>query len=195
MGILYTAKYFAMKRRMRAIPKMAEDLVRAQRKRDAHKLIEIWRDGLLRNTFRLAPLKQQTRNRKKKLNYRRPASPLYGLGLEGAYTYIKGMRLFKTAKGYIVKMTKSKHHDSNLTNYDLFIVHEYGAKIKTKSGHIINIPARPAFNKSYEKLLRLMKGNEKEFNKAINQYILNNKQDLMQKIINDANKGDKEDRE
>jgi hypothetical protein len=187
-GITFSTNWSAVKQRIRKIPKIAEGVADMQRSRDADELIAIWRTGLINNSFSLIPLKPDTRARKARLGYRYPSSPLYGLGLEGSKTYIKGMRKFKTKRGYTVHMINGKHHQSKLPLSALFVVHEYGATIKAHNGKLIVIPARPAMQKSYTRLLNRLKANDPtiEFTKAVNQYIAEGRHDLINKITSRA---------
>lgn len=184
-GITFSTNWNAVKQRIRKIPtmKIAEGIADTQRKRDANELVDIWRDGLQHNSLNLQSLKFKTIGRKRSLGYRYPSSPLYGLGMEGTKTYIKGMRVWKTAKGYTVHMIDGKHHDSKISLASLFVVHEYGTTINS-NGKVIVIPARPAMQKAYARLLRRLKDRDPslEFSRAINQYIREGKKDLIDKI-------------
>jgi hypothetical protein len=183
-GITFSTNWSAVKQRIRRIPKIAEGIADMQRSRDADELISIWRNGLINNSFSLVPLKPDTKARKARLGYRYPSSPLYGLGLEGSKTYIKGMRKYKTKRGYTVHMINGKHHKSKLPLSALFVVHEYGTTIEKRDGTIIQIPARSAMHKAYAKLLRKLKAKDPsiEFKLAINQYIKTSNQALIKKI-------------
>lgn len=141
-----------VKQRLKELPKMVGDTVEVTRKQDADLLIKYWRSGLLNNKFSLAPLSQRTIEQKIRLGYSRPTSPLYGLGMEGSYTYIKGLRIFKKSEGWVVRMT-GRHHDSNIDNKGLFAVHEYGCNIK-QGNRVVHIPARPAFHRAYQKVMK-----------------------------------------
>lgn len=187
-GIQFSTNWAAVKQRIRKIPTIAEGVAAMQRARDADDLIATWRAGLTGNTFRLVPLKQKTVDRKIALSYRYPTHPLYGLGLEGSYTYIKGMRKFRTKNGFVVRMIDGKHHTSKLSLASLFVVHEYGATIMSSSGRPIIIPARPAMQKAYTRVLNRLKAQDPslEFRLAINQFILTGRRDLMQKIAERA---------
>lgn len=191
MPITFSTNWNAVKQRIRKIPKIAEGVADMQRSRDADDLIAIWRNGLINNTFSLIPLKPATIAKKAKLGYRYPSSPLYGLGLEGTKTYIKGMRKFKTKRGYTVHMINGKHHESKLPLNALFIVHEYGTTI-TRNGKMIRIPARPAMQKSYDVLLRRLKVNDPtiEFGLAVDQFIKTGRVDLIKKILARAKKAE-----
>lgn len=184
-GITFSTNWNAVKQRIKKIPQMkvAEGIADMQRKRDANELVNIWRDGLQKNSLGLQSLKFKTIARKRSLAYRYPSSPLYGLGMEGTKTYIKGMRAWKTAKGYTVHMIDGKHHGSKISLASLFIVHEYGTTINS-NGKVIVIPARPAMQKAYARLLRRLKDRDPslEFSRAINQYIREGKSDLIDKI-------------
>lgn len=176
MGITFSTKWTAVRQRVRRLPKIAEGVADAQRKRDAHELVSRWRFGIENNTLGLEKLRPLTRARKVRLGYRRPSSPLYGLGLEGARTYIKGMRVFRKRRGYSVRMINGRHHKSKLPLSALFVVHEYGAT--TRKG--VRIPPRPAMQKAYAQVLRRLKSNDpaKEFGAAVNEYIRTGKRKL-----------------
>lgn len=145
----YSQKTSAIKARIRRLPKMYMDYIKSARKRDANAFITYWRSGILNNEFKLTPLADSTIQRKIRLGMTRPQNPLYGLGFEGAYTYIKGMRIFRTDKGYVVRMT-GKHHDSDVDNRTLLLIHEYGCTLKNGG----RIPARPAMHEAYKRVLK-----------------------------------------
>lgn len=183
-GIQFSTNWNAVRQRIRKIPKIAEGVASMQRARDADELITLWRNGLINNTFSLIPIRPETRAKKARLGYRYPDSPLYGLGLEGSRTYIKGMRKFKTKRGYVVKMVKGKHHESKLPLSALFVVHEYGTTIRARNGRIIVIPARPAMQKAYASLLRRLRAKDPaiEFKLAVSQFMKTGRQELIKKI-------------
>jgi len=151
-GMRFSSNWNAVRQRIRRLPQFAEGVASSSRKRDAHNLVSYWRTGLRSNSLGLAPLKPRTVQRKSAMNFAKPNSPLYGLGLEGVRTYIKGLRVFKTSRGFVVRMIDGRHHSSKLSLKSLFIVHEYGTTIN-RNGTIIRIPPRPAFLKSYQKVM------------------------------------------
>lgn len=144
----YSQNVEAVKQRVRRLPKLYQDYISTARKRDGHDFIKYWQSGLLNNEFKLTPLDPKTIKRKIRMGYSRPQNPLYGLGLDGSYTYIKGMRLFRTSKGYVVRMT-GRHHDSKIDNHGLLMIHEYGCVLRNGG----RIPPRPVMQKAYEKVL------------------------------------------
>lgn len=172
----YSNSVGAVKQRIRRLPKLIGTEIETMRKRDAQRLIELWRSGLLNGEFKLTPLSQATINKKIKLGYNAPTNPLYGLGMDGAHTYIKGLRYFKKSKGYVVRMT-GKHHDSKIDNKGLLLIHEYGCN--TPHGRI---PARPALNMAYKELMKEIKNRDKAITDAINQYLKTGNEDLITKI-------------
>lgn len=156
----------AVKARIRRLPKIYEDHIVVARKRDANMCIEYWRSGILNDEFKLAPLAPSTLAQKIRLGCERPASPLYRLGFEGAHTYIKGLRMFRTKNGYVLRMT-GKHHDSKIDNHGLLMIHEYGCVLRNGG----RIPARPALHRAYEKTLKDIKKNDKALKSVINEYL------------------------
>lgn len=171
-GVQFSQKWDAVRKRIKKIPRFAHGVADTIRKGDANKLVAYWRAGIMGNTLGLFALKPETVARKMAKGYTNPYSPLYGLGFEGAKTYIKGMRVFKTSTGYRVQMINGKHHESELSLRSLFIVHEYGTTIR-RGDRIIRIPARPAMTKSYEKLMLELRRKDpsKEFKKACNEFL------------------------
>lgn len=162
----YSQKTSAIKARIKRLPKIYKDRIDTMRKRDANNFISYWRSGILNNEFKLTPLADSTIQRKIRLGMSRPQNPLYGLGLEGAYTYIKGMRIFRTAKGYVVRMT-GKHHDSKIDNHTLLLIHEYGCTLKNGG----RIPARPAMQEAYKRVLEDIKKQDGAMTDKINAYL------------------------
>jgi hypothetical protein len=143
----------AIKKRIQRLPKKIGDTLETSSKKDALRFIKNYREGIRNNTFGLEALKPETIKRKQKKGYSRPESPLYGLGMDGTRTYTSSIRPYKTKKGWRVNVLNIKHHEADASVKTLFHVHEYGAVIQT-SRAVIRIPARPAFNRAYEKTLQ-----------------------------------------
>ena len=162
----YSQKTSAIKARIKRLPRIYKEHIEVMRKRDANDFISYWKSGLLNNEFKLTPLADSTIQRKIRLAYAKPQNPLYGLGLEGAHTYIKGMRIFRTKEGYVVRMT-GKHHDSKIDNHGLLLIHEYGCTYK--DGH--RLPARPAMHEAYKQVLKDIKKRDKAMSRSINAYL------------------------
>lgn len=162
----YSQNTKAVKARIKRLPRIYKDKIESARKRDANEFINYWRSGLLNNEFKLTPLVDSTIKRKIRLAYAKPQNPLYGLGLEGAHTYIKGMRAYRTKKGYVVRMV-GKHHDSKIDNHGLLMIHEYGCTYK--DGH--RLPARPAMHEAYKRVLKDIKKRDSAMAKSINHYL------------------------
>lgn len=162
----YSQKTSAIKARIKRLPRIYKEHIEVMRKRDANDFVSYWKSGLLNNEFKLTPLADSTIQRKIRLAYAKPQNPLYGLGLEGAHTYIKGMRIFRTKEGYVVRMT-GKHHDSKIDNHGLLLIHEYGCTYK--DGH--RLPARPAMHEAYKQVLKDIKKRDKAMSRSINNYL------------------------
>lgn len=162
----YSQKTSAIKARLKRLPKIYIDKIDTMRKRDANDFIAYWRSGILNNEFKLTPLADSTVARKIRLGMARPQNPLYGLGFEGAHTYIKGMKVFRTANGYVVRMT-GKHHDSKIDNHGLLLIHEYGCVLN----HGGRLPARPAMHEAYKRVLKDIKNRDSAMAGKINEYL------------------------
>jgi hypothetical protein len=142
----------AVRSRLRRLPKLIDDHLDAFTKRDAEDFIKNFRAGIRNNSLRLAPLQPETIRGKKRRGYSHPASPLYGLRLEGTRTYTSSVRIYKIKKGWRVNVLDVKHHEADVSVKTLFHIHEYGAVINTGKA-VIRIPARPAFRRAYEQTL------------------------------------------
>lgn len=162
----YSQKTSAIKARIKRLPKIYKEHIESARKRDANDFISYWKSGILNNEFKLTPLADSTIARKIKLGQARPQNPLYGLGFEGAHTYIKGMRAFRTKDGYVVRMV-GKHHDSKIDNHGLLLIHEYGCTLKNGG----RLPARPAMHEAYKRVLKDIKKRDSAMTRSINRYL------------------------
>jgi len=81
----------------------------------------------------------------------------------------------KVKSGYRVHIRTDKHWKANLSIRQLFFIHNYGAKIQVGKA-IIQIPPRPVFLLSYERLMNRIKGDKrlgKNVKRAIVEYINN----------------------
>lgn len=166
----YSQRTEVVKARIRRLPKIFHDKITSARKRDAKDFIAYWRSGILNNEFKLTELADETIAKKIRLGYSRPQNPLYGLGLEGSYTYIKGMRAFRTDAGYVVRMV-GRHHDSKVDNHTLLLIHEYGCPLKNGG----RIPPRPAMHEAYKRVLKDIRKRDSAMAKSINRYIRSGK--------------------
>jgi hypothetical protein len=166
-------------------------------KREAILFIKLFQDGIKNREFGLEKLKDGTIQQKKYMNYKKPETPLYGMGLElERKTYINILKIKKLKKGYKIYPSSEKHHKSKLTLRELFIIHEQGRTIKSKNG-LIKIPARPAFRKTYNifknKILLLRKKSYKDIKESINKFVKNKQIDGINKIIRSIPKDKKYD--
>lgn len=177
----------AVRRRMLALPKMTNEAVFALRQRDADGLILRWRSGIVNRSFNLTPLKRKTVKAKARRGERLPDVPLYGLGLEGPWTYIKALRKYKTKTGWVVKFSRRMHH-SGLTEEDFFRVHEYGAVIKAVNGTVFRIPARPAFTRAYAATVRAMRDDSELVLRAAWEHVNSGRRQTYERIRANARK-------
>lgn len=179
----YNNSVSAVQQRIRRLPKLLGEVTDTMRKNDAQHMIAYWKSGILNGEFKLTPLSSATVAKKIRLGYSKPQNPLYGLGMDGAYTYIKGLRMFKTKNGYVVRMT-GKHHDSKIDNEGLLMIHEYGCNLKHG-----RIPARPALHMAYNKVLKEIAERDPALLEAINAYLKTGNEDLIRKIKGRYEKG------
>jgi hypothetical protein len=149
----------AVRKRIQRLPKLLGDKLETYSRKDADLFVKKYREGLMRNDLGLEPLKPKTVRRKRAQGYTRPASPLYGLGMDGTRTYTSSVRPYKIKNGWRVNVLDVKHHEADVSVKTLFHIHEYGAVLNTGRA-VIRIPARPAFRRAYEQTLAARKQNE-----------------------------------
>lgn len=180
MKIKFNKSYFDLQKNIKKLPKAIFPLLFAQTQRDSLNMIKTFQDGIRQNSFRLVKLVDGTIQRKKYLNYSHPRTPLYGQGDEKKKnSYINMLRIRKLKNGHKVYASNAKHWSGNLKLNDLMTVQEFGTIIKSKSGTLIRIPARPAFMKAYNRILIRKKETQFKDNQTIrlllNQYIKDGK--------------------
>lgn len=156
------------------------------RLRDANALIIAFQNGIRTRSFRLAPLKDATIQRKLSFGYPSPATPLLGEGKAGSY--VNSIRKYKMKNGYIVKFPKTRLRNSELTAEAMHEVHEYGAVIRTSSGTIFRIPPRPAFTKAYAFVMRGMEDPSDEVLQVCREYLRNGRSETKDRIEANAKK-------
>jgi hypothetical protein len=194
-------EYWAIRKRIQRLPKMATDLIKTSAKRDAELLVKEFHDGIKKDKFGLLPLKDRTISRKEALGLSQPETPLYGLGddfVQGTYCNMmevieepaKRMYLVKPRDGYHYSLKKDKDGfvigKDKIKLADLFIVHEYGCTINNGFGRgiFIRIPPRPALRLAFDSVLKSKARKEPadEVRKAIREYIKTGNESAMRKI-------------
>jgi hypothetical protein len=155
------------------------------RKKDAMKFITTFHNGIKRDTFALARLKEASIQSKARQGMSQPERPLYGKGdREKKKSYMNMLRIRKTKNGWQVFPSWGKHHKANLQLRQLLKIHEIGVTIK-RGDTMIRIPARPAWRLAKEKFIQELK-RESEFRnikKAIIEYINTGKSEYFLKQI------------
>lgn len=173
MKVVFTSRYDSVQKRLDRLPQNTINLIFSLLKRDSLKLVNNFREGIKQNSFRLERLKDGTIQRKRRLGYERPRTPLYGKGDEKRdKSYMNLLRIRKLKNGYKVYPSIAKHYSGRINLRLLFYVHEFGTIIK-RGNSMIRIPPRPALLKAYNRYLRSIKKDEKSktVRKAINKYI------------------------
>jgi hypothetical protein len=175
----FSDSYRAKMARIKRLPVYYDQAMMGRRKKDGLNLIDIFHTGIKDNLFGLDALAKLTIKAKQRKGYERPTSPLYGKGdKEIKKSYSNMLRLRRLKKGWKIFASSAMHWSGNIKLRDLLTVHEEGRTIKrtTKNGEIlIRIPPRPAFWRSYRKLMDKIQTDRKEQSKevkaAVNEYI------------------------
>ena len=175
IALKYSDSYAAKMARIKRLPVYYDKAMHGQRKKDGIELIKIFHDGIKENELYLNALAEKTIKGKLKKGYERPGSPLYGKGdKEHKKSYSNMLRLGKLRNGWKVFASWGMHWSGKIKLRDLLKIHEEGATIKRGEG-LIKIPPRPAFWRSYRKLMDKIQTDQKEQSKevksAINEYI------------------------
>jgi len=165
----------AIRKRIKRLPKIGDDLANTSSKRDALLLVKYYREGVGNGSFSLPSLQRQSIQQKIKKGYTKPQNPLYGLGIEGRRTLSSTLRVYKTWQGWRVKWPNKRHHSSKITVAQLAYIHEHGLIIQ-KGNNIIRIPARPAFTMAYKRLVSEISSKDPstEVQRACAQYLMGN---------------------
>lgn len=168
----FSNSYRAKKERIRKIPTFMGDSMSGILKRDANKLIKMFHDGIKYDTLELEFLKDETVLRKESKGYEYPESPLYGAGDDAEpNSYSNMLRIRKIKNGWKIYPSKAKHHESGIPLDSMFRIHEFGAKVVTKSGTVIQIPPRPAFLLTYRAFMAQKKRDKRETSREVKQAI------------------------
>lgn len=170
--VTYSNSYSAKRHRIRRLPVLAERSLTAYLKRDAYGVIDAFREGIQRNNFKLARLRESTIRSKQSKGYPAPSRPLYGLGDQSDQSYMNMLRATKTSDGWAVAPSTEAHHSGRITLDHLFNIHEFGTTIR-RGTSIIRIPPRPAFLKAYRRYLNVRRDREttQEVRAAIAEYV------------------------
>jgi hypothetical protein len=138
----------------------------------ATEYIEIFQDGIRKNKFHLEKLKPGTISAKKKRGYKKPRTPLYGMGDDHNKSLINALLIKKIKDGWSVYARWSKHYEANMQIRQLLYLHENGCIIK-RGTTMIRIPPRPALKLAYSKLMREFnkRGEAKKIKDMITTYI------------------------
>jgi hypothetical protein len=179
----------AVESRMRRLPKLTENALDAQTKKDVINVIKEYRLGIVRNNFGLPKLHPATVKNKADAGMAKPRTPLYGVGEGNKNSLINALAYRKIKNGWRLYVRRARHHSSGLPLNVLLGIMEDGAIIKVtprmraflhyigihlkKDTLMIRIPPRPIVNKAINRMLRKKKKDEpnKSIRKAINKMI------------------------
>lgn len=166
----------AIRSRLRRLPKLVNDAMDAQTRKDIDAVIREYKNGIRRNNFGLAPLNPVTVQRKTDQGYPRPRTPLYGQGEQKKNSLMNALGVRKIKNGYRLYFRRAKHHASNLSLSDLLTIMTNGALIRVtprmraflhfigihlkKTTTIIRIPPRPVVDRAIKRALKKKKAGE-----------------------------------
>jgi len=200
--IKYSLHTEAVRSRIKRLPKLVNDAMDAQTRKDVINVIKEYRKGLLANNFRLEPLRPVTIDNKMSKGYDKPRLPLYGAGENEPNSLYNALSFRKIKKGYRLYRRRAKHHESDLPLNVLLSIHEQGALIRVTERmraflhyvnihlrpdtKIIRIPPRPVVDKAIIRALRKKKEGEPStsVNKAIQELINTGKENMFNKLMN-----------
>lgn len=150
----YSNSYQAKYNRIKRLPEFLGNAVKGAIKKDMIGIIKTFHDGIKNDEFGLKRLLQATINQKERKGFTQTDTPLYGKGDEEELrSYCNMLRIRELKNGYKIYPSQAYHWSKRVKLIALFYVHEFGMKIVTNTGSIIQIPPRPAFRKAYEKYL------------------------------------------
>lgn len=181
-------------KRFESLPQMGENIVFGAVKKEIDNLIKTYQDGLANDDFGLIPLKPNTVKQKEKQGLSQPSTPLYGAGKDRKNTLYNVLRVRKIKNGYKIYMRDAKHWNSNLSLKQLFLIHNFGAKIQV-GDTIIQIPPRPIFLLAYERMMSKIRGDKrlgKNVKRAITEYVNNANYKYADEYTSRVSKGENE---
>ena len=185
----FSTTYDAKRKRVERLPVLAEKYMSSRTKRDAYGVVEEFRQGIIKNNFKLQRLAESTIRSKRTRGYSRPNAPLYGLGTDSDRSYLNMMRVAKLKSGYKVQPSRGNHHSGRITLRKLYLVHEFGTTIRQKR-RLIHIPPRPAFAKAFKRYIRRRRKMEPspDVRAIMTEYINSGRQSKGRKFQNEVKK-------
>jgi len=180
----FSLNHKAILSRIKRLPKLVNDAMDAQIKKDVVNVIDEYKKGIRRNNFGLTPLHFLTIKRKISLGQPKPTTPLYGEGDSKKNSMINALAFRKIKKGYRLYRRIAKHHSAEIPLKDLLYIHEHGAIVQFELKEI-RIPPRPVVDKAIIRALKKKKKNEpsRSVKKAINELIKTGNDSMFKKLM------------
>lgn len=190
----------AIQSRIRRLPKLVNNAMDAQTKKDAKNVIKEYQNGIRRNNFGLEKLSGATINRKNDQGLTKPETPLYGEGDGQGNSIINAIAIRKIKNGWRIYRRRAKHHGANLPLNVLLSILENGALIQvtermraflhyigihlSQNTAVIRIPPRPVVDKAISRMLKKKKAGEPaaSVRKAINELLRTGKENELKKL-------------
>ena len=199
----YSKNMKAIKSRIRRLPKLVNNAMDAQTKKDVKNVIIEFQNGIRRNDFGLKQLSGVTIQNKADAGMTKPNTPLYGEGDSQRNSLINALSFRKIKNGYRLYRRRAKHHKADLPLNVLLAIHENGAIIKVtermraflhyigihlrRETLVVRIPPRPVVDKAIIRMLQKKKTKDpdKMIQEAINQLIRTGKESMFNKLKED----------
>jgi hypothetical protein len=183
--VKYSKNFDDIEKRLKKIPHLVDEVMYTVTKKDATDFIKAFRSNIKNNKLSLIALKSKTVEQKDKLGYDKPSTPLYGKGESEDNSYINVFAIKKIKNGWQVYPRWAKHHKAAMQLKELLNIHENGATISKKDGTLFRIPPRPVVFLTYRDSLNKRKKKDKsqKIKRAINQFLQEGKESLVNEII------------
>lgn len=189
MKVKFSNSFRAKMRRIKELPDKQFEKITSVLKFYALNTIKNFHDGIKSMSLGLKPLSDRHIEAKRKQGFSIPEAPLYAAGddkKDNSYCNMMRIKKLKSTKknGWAVYPSKKKHWKSKQKLKDLLVGHEYGT-IKKRGNTMIRIPARPAYQRAFEKTLRDRSKREtsKVVKRAINEVINKSAEQYQMKVI------------
>lgn len=201
MQMKMSNRFANIERRVEKIPLFADNIFFSITKGRAVDFIKEFRRNIKGDKLATVPLIEPSIMQKIEKGYSKPDIPLYGAGEDEPSSYINMFFLQKLKNGWKARPRWAKHHTAQLQLRHLLNIHEFGVTIVVTPRmrnflhyigiHLradttaIRIPPRPVAFLSYRNVLNKMKtkDNSQRVKRALNRFIQDGTDNLLQKIF------------
>jgi len=195
----YSKNFQAIQSRLRRLPKLVDETLDTFAKRDATRVIKIYKEKLKRDKFPVDRLSNATVRIKSEQGLPQPRTPLYGSGEDEPNSLYNALAIRKIKGGWRIYVRWAKHHASDLKLRDLLNIHQRGALIMVTDKMrgflhyigihlradtvIIRIPPRPVLDMAIVAALEMRRKEDptKIIRKAMAETIKTGKENIFKK--------------